>query len=1132
MNPYKDVEESSFVAAPHLTYEDIATKLLKDNLFLTALELHTELVESGKELPQLREFFSNPGNFEQHVSRASEMGTINRTPSLATLDSLDTARYSEDGGGDRAGSGCDVAVLEFELRKARETINSLRANLTQFADESPLDKNNSEIDSQRTLKPHEKKALNFLINEYLLLHNYKLTSITFSDENPDQEFEDWDDVGLNIPRPANLMSLFWGSTRSLSVPKADVATYTDFSCIDSECQTDLDENVCVSCQTLDHETDWSHEVEEIELLKQKIIALETEKLNFQKLYDAAIVSLNTLTSPMSESKTLELQIPDEKINSNLKDHLEDIKPITCMALENHYGSGNSTHSATPEQFEMIYGDKNNCMSKKDGSNTSSFEPAVLDSVRGSPRRASVTTLDETLSINDAGEWTRVHYEYNTVDNNKEMWIDSGIPSALKDMIMGWCNEALGTNGPINNDLLLDLVNSEKTITLSGLLPLVADTLPRVLPHTLVSRRGEAAALVAGAAALLSPGDARRSRLLHTLLTLYKKPDPEDAKIICEATRLVVKWGGSGEVLSSIAELLGSRSSERRVLASQICLAIAPYVPIELCTSLLLSLVLLMSESSEIEVRNVGLRAAVLICPVAEHKYGQLEDCMFNFLRDKDEKIVKDTVNVFVPVLARSAIISGKFSTDLFSKVLANLNKSGSDNERRTMIMYLEVLQSLASSELVYVTNVQLVRDVNCDIVMSEVPLSDQIDVYNMSDSDRVLCVAMNRLLKEDPHTRWAELNWFIDVTKQILDIGIKYKALNHPAVYETLITLFHAYVDKFGHDFTAAVLSGVFTEIILDLENKLEKLHAISVDSMVVVGIYLATVLIEVESVDQQAEFLQKWTMYSSIRGLPPKILSIPLKWLSQQRPSTLNTFIHHLREFAASSCDSSSGSTIRMFIANLITEFVNTTDVNEDCIHNQLLPAVIALLYDDDVSVREAAITSWGSVSRSCVSRGLSCSKNCWPAFEEVVRRPLVGRESARAAEALAMLLLPTDGQTVCEKAVSVLCSLSMSVSVVDSEVMSSLAPALQLASHHCPQHPALLPALRKLEEIVQSPSMAQYKPAIEALLHVAGTEAVDSSPRSSNLHTAQEVGRRVTQIFQQSKTNINLPNIFRKKT
>lgn len=70
MNPYRGLEDHSFSASPHLTYEDIATKLLKDHYFLTALELHTELVESGKELPQLREFFSNPGNFEQHVSRA------------------------------------------------------------------------------------------------------------------------------------------------------------------------------------------------------------------------------------------------------------------------------------------------------------------------------------------------------------------------------------------------------------------------------------------------------------------------------------------------------------------------------------------------------------------------------------------------------------------------------------------------------------------------------------------------------------------------------------------------------------------------------------------------------------------------------------------------------------------------------------------------------------------------------------------------------------------------------------------------------------------------------------------------------------------------------------------------------
>ena len=36
------------------------------------------------------------------------------------------------------------------------------------------------------MKPHEKRALNFLVNEYLLHNRYKLTSITFSEENDDQ----------------------------------------------------------------------------------------------------------------------------------------------------------------------------------------------------------------------------------------------------------------------------------------------------------------------------------------------------------------------------------------------------------------------------------------------------------------------------------------------------------------------------------------------------------------------------------------------------------------------------------------------------------------------------------------------------------------------------------------------------------------------------------------------------------------------------------------------------------------------------------------------------------------------------------------------------------------------------------
>ena len=36
------------------------------------------------------------------------------------------------------------------------------------------------------IKPYEKRAINFLVNEYLLRSNYKLTANTFADENDDQ----------------------------------------------------------------------------------------------------------------------------------------------------------------------------------------------------------------------------------------------------------------------------------------------------------------------------------------------------------------------------------------------------------------------------------------------------------------------------------------------------------------------------------------------------------------------------------------------------------------------------------------------------------------------------------------------------------------------------------------------------------------------------------------------------------------------------------------------------------------------------------------------------------------------------------------------------------------------------------
>ncbi|KAL4712006.1 hypothetical protein ACJJTC_003673 [Scirpophaga incertulas] len=188
--------------------------------------------------------------------------------------------------------------------------------------------------------------------------------------------------------------------------------------------------------------------------------------------------------------------------------------------------------------------------------------------------------------------------------------------------------------------------------------------------------------------------------------------------------------------------------------------------------------------------------------------------------------------------------------------------------------------------------------------------------------------------------------------------------------------------------------------------------------------------------------------------------------------------------------------------------------------------------------SVRELGIACWGGLTRACNTRAMSCEPQCWRAASDALGgRELSAREASRAADALALLVLPPAPHA----AVSLLCALCQQCPV-SSEWLTALTPALQLAAHHARRHPDLLSALRKLEEGVQTPPLSHYKPSIEALVHNVAGPAADASrearePREAprpptNLQAAQEVGRRVSLMFQQSKHNMNIPNIFKKKT
>lgn len=161
------------------------------------------------------------------------------------------------------------------------------------------------LTTELPIKPHEQRALNFLINEYLLARSYKLTSITFSDEDEDQDFEDWQDVGLNIPKPAELLQIYREYMRANGhdkPPSVSVAVQTDFIVdeIVEERKDEFHEMVCyfrpikiclrsLAFFILKRNLKFLYflQAEQIERLQQQTAVLEQEKAALQEIISSS-----------------------------------------------------------------------------------------------------------------------------------------------------------------------------------------------------------------------------------------------------------------------------------------------------------------------------------------------------------------------------------------------------------------------------------------------------------------------------------------------------------------------------------------------------------------------------------------------------------------------------------------------------------------------------------------------------------------------------------------------------------------------------------------------------------------------------------------------------------------------------
>uniref|UniRef100_A0A3B3XL37 LisH domain and HEAT repeat-containing protein KIAA1468 n=1 Tax=Poecilia mexicana TaxID=48701 RepID=A0A3B3XL37_9TELE len=836
----------------------IAAQLLRDQYILTALEFHTELLEAGRELPRLRDYFSNPGNFERQSGTPPAKdqvlgpgGPLNRAGSISTLDSLDFARYSDDGNRES-----DERVAESEVASQE------RKNF----------KSSPEI--QEPIRPLEKRALNFLVNEYLLKNEYKLSSITFSDENDDQDFELWDDVGLNIPKPPDLLQLYRNGGSTLSSPrdKVDVSVGVAFGDLPGNC------------------------VQQSEVVQE---------LEYQ---------LNLLNS---EKQSLAEQIKKLSLAAWLCLHLCHFV-VGAIAKPLFWG-GELTGVVERCTIMMVSNVTFSCHSRK-------LSPAFQQALLSFCRMCSESRLGAEVSR---------------------------------------------------------IADSEESVML-----MLGRCLPHIVPNVLLAKREELIPLIL-CTACLHPEPKERDQLLHILFNLIKRPDDEQRQMILTGCVAFARHVGptrvEAELLPQCWEQINHKYPERRLLVAEACGALAPYLPKEIRSSLVLSMLQqMLAEDKADMVREAVVKSLGIIMGYIDDsdKYAQGFELMLLSLGDPSERVVNAVHQVFIPAFAAWTTELGTLHTALIPSLLARIEKLLTQGEHgldeHKLHVFLSALQSLIPPLFaVVLQNAPFTSRAKPheDIPAIEVtrfprpasPLQDMAIIIGNRELLSSLLLLYDHQLEHEGTTGWESLLWVVNqLLPQLIDIVGRINVTSSTCVHE-FSRFFWRFCRTFGKIFTNTKVKPQFQEILRLSEENVDASAGNGILTKATVPIYATGVLTcynQEEDRKLLVGFLEDVMTTLSLSHAPLDSLKASFVELGA------NPVYHELLLTVLWYGVVHTSALVRCTAARMFELLVK--GVNETLVAQRVVPALITLSSDPEISVRIATIPAFGTIMETVTQKEL----------------------------------------------------------------------------------------------------------------------------------------------------------------
>uniref|UniRef100_A0AAR2J1H5 LisH domain and HEAT repeat-containing protein KIAA1468 n=1 Tax=Pygocentrus nattereri TaxID=42514 RepID=A0AAR2J1H5_PYGNA len=918
-------------AEPRVSVDAIAAQLLRDQYILTALELHTELLEAGRELPRLRDYFSNPGNFERQSGTPpagkepgiGAGGALNRAGSISTLDSLDFTRYSDDGNRES-----DERVAECEIPSQE------RKNY----------KSSPEI--QEPIRPLEKRALNFLVNEYLLKNEYKLSSITFSDENDDQDFELWDDVGLNIPKPPDLLQLYrnCGSSHPSHRETADAAVGVDTSDLPGDYVT-------------------KEAAQKTETIQQKEVVQELE-------YQISLLN--------SEKQSLAEQI--KKLQSEIQDLQRNV--------------------SSPGKAQVECGDTKaglQCEKSLDNGQYLDIRGVTEADTAAEPNSNTTTSTNTTTTTDHATEHsspsTQQHSKFKSPGQHSKGPLQFDQPNrklspAFHQALLSFCR--MSADSRLGSEVSR-IADSEESVML-----MLGRCLPHIVPNVLLAKRErmvvhlcqELIPLIL-CTACLHPEPKERDQLLHILFNLIKRPDDEQRQMIlmgCVAfARHVGPTRVEVELLPQCWEQINHKYPERRLLVAESCGALAPYLPKEIRSSLVLSMLQqMLAEDKADMVREAVVKSLGIIMGYIDDpdKYSQGFELMLLSLGDLSERVVAATHQVFIPAFAAWTVELGNLQAQLIPSLLSRIEKLLQQGEHgldeHKLHTFLSALQSLIPPLFALVLqNAPFTSraKLQSDITPIEVtrfprpasPLQDVATIIGSREQLAILLQLYEHQLQHEGTTGWETLLWVVNqLLPQLIEIVGRINVASTTCVHE-FSRFFWRLCRTFGKTFTNTKVKPQFQEILRLSEENVDASAGNGILTKATVPIYATGVLTcynQEEDRKLLVGFLEDVMTTLSLSHAPLDSLKASFVELGA------NPAYHELLLTVLWYGVVHTSALVRCTAARMFELLVK--GVNETLVAQRVVPALITLSSDPEISVRISTIPAFGTIMETVTQREL----------------------------------------------------------------------------------------------------------------------------------------------------------------